>query len=75
MNVPHSFVVNDGEALRKMLEQDMGIGIKSVWNASESLKSGLLVEVMPEFPLAIDVSIWLLYPESSDYCTESSCHD
>jgi DNA-binding transcriptional LysR family regulator len=62
VSVPHSFVVNDGEALRNMLEQGLGIGIKSVWNASESLKSGRLVEVMPEFPLAIDVSIWLLYP-------------
>lgn len=62
INVPHSFMVNDGEALRKMLEQGLGIGIKSVWNASESLKSGLLVEVLPEFPLMVDVSIWLLYP-------------
>ena len=62
VSVPRSFVVNDGEALRKMLEQGMGIGIKSVWNASESLKSGLLVEVMPEFPLVTETSIWLLYP-------------
>lgn len=62
ISVPHSFVVNDGEALRKMLEQGLGIGIKSVWNASESLKSGLLVEVLSDFPLDVDVSIWLLYP-------------
>ena len=45
-----------------MLEQGMGIGVKSVWNASESLKSGLLVEVLPEFPLLTEASIWLLYP-------------
>ena len=62
VSVPHSFVVNDGEALRKMLEQGLGIGIKSVWNASESLKSGLLVEVLPDFPLVTEASIWLLYP-------------
>ena len=62
ISVPRSFVVNDGEALRKMLEQGMGIGIKSVWNASESLKAGLLVEVLPEFPLITEASIWLLYP-------------
>lgn len=62
ISVPHSFMVNDGEALRKMLEQGLGIGIKSVWNASESLKSGLLVEVLTDFPLMVDVSIWLLYP-------------
>ena len=62
VNVPRSFVVNDGEALRKMLEQGMGIGIKSIWNASESLKSGLLVEVLPAFPLVTASAIWILYP-------------
>lgn len=62
VNVPRSFVVNDGEAMRKMIERGMGIGIKSVWNASESLKSGLLVEVLPEFPLVTEASLWLLYP-------------
>ncbi|MEO1444829.1 MAG: LysR family transcriptional regulator [Cyanobacteria bacterium J06635_11] len=62
ISMPRSFVVNDGEAMRKMLEHGMGIGLKSVWNASESLKSGLLVEVLPEFPLITEASIWLLYP-------------
>lgn len=62
VSVPRSFVVNDGEAMRKMIEQGMGIGMQSVWTASESLKSGLLVEVLPDFPLVTDVSIWLLYP-------------
>lgn len=62
ITVPRSFAVNDGEALRKLLEQGMGIGIKSVWNASESLQSGLLVEVLPQFPLVTETSLWLLYP-------------
>ncbi|MEO1393387.1 MAG: LysR substrate-binding domain-containing protein [Cyanobacteria bacterium J06634_5] len=60
--MPRSFVVNDGEAMRKMIEHGMGIGRKSVWNASDSLKSGALVEVLPEFPLVTEASIWLLYP-------------
>ena len=62
ISVPNSFTVNDGEAMRNMLELGMGIGIKSVWNASESLKSGLLVEVLPEFPLVTEASLWVLYP-------------
>ena len=62
ISAPRSFTVNDGEAMRKMLEQGMGIGLKSMWNASASLKSGLLVEVLPEFPLVTEASIWLLYP-------------
>lgn len=62
VSVSYSSTVNDGEAMRKMIEHGMGIGMKSVWNASKSLKSGLLVEVLPEFPLLTEASIWLLYP-------------
>ncbi|MEL6930451.1 MAG: LysR substrate-binding domain-containing protein [Cyanobacteria bacterium J06600_6] len=62
ISVAFSNTVNDGEAMRQMLEQGMGIGMKSVWNASESLKSGRLVEVLSEFSLVTEASIWLLYP-------------
>ena len=62
VSVPRSFTINDGEAMRNLIEQGIGIGIKSLWNASESLKSGLLVEVLPDFPLVTAASIWLLYP-------------
>lgn len=62
VSVPRSLVVNDGEAMRKMIEHGMGIGRKSVWNVSESLKSGLLVEVLPAFPLVTEAAIWILYP-------------
>lgn len=64
VNVPRSFAVNDGEAMRIMIENGMGIGMKSVWNARESLRAGLLVEVLPEFPLVTEASIWALYPSS-----------
>jgi DNA-binding transcriptional LysR family regulator len=62
VRVPRSFAINDGEAMRNMIEQGMGIGIKSLWNASESLKVGRLVQVMPAFPLTTSAAIWLLYP-------------
>lgn len=62
ISVPSSNIVNDGEAMRSMLEGGMGIGVKSIWNASESLKNGALVEVLPNFPLVTDTAIWALYP-------------
>lgn len=62
-NIPHIYSVNDGEAMRILIEQGLGIGIKSLWNASESLKSGCLVEVLPDFPLMTQSSIWALYPK------------
>ncbi|MEL7068791.1 MAG: substrate binding domain-containing protein [Cyanobacteria bacterium J06581_3] len=62
LSISYSSTVNDGEAMRKMIEQGMGIGRKSFWNASASLKSGLLVEVLPKYPLITEAAIWLLYP-------------
>ena len=62
VSVPRSLTINDGEAMRHAIENGMGIGIKSVWNASKSLKSGRLVEVLPNFPLVTEASIWALYP-------------
>lgn len=59
---PHSFVVNDGEAMRYMIESGLGIGMKSLWNAGDSLKSGRLVGVLPEYPLTTESDIWALYP-------------
>ncbi len=62
VSVSRTCVVNDGEAMRAMIENGMGIGVKSVWNAYQSLRSGRLVEVLPDFPLVTESSIWALYP-------------
>ncbi len=54
--------VNDGEAMRIAIEAGLGIGVKSVWNAYQSLRSGALVEVLPEHSLLTRTAIWALYP-------------
>ena len=59
---PQSVSVNDGVAMRMMVEDGMGIGLKSLWNVGESLKSGRLVQILPEFQLITESSIWALYP-------------
>ncbi len=59
---PRSFVVNDGEAMRQMIESGLGLGIKSAWNVNCALRAGRLVRVLPEFPLITESSIWALYP-------------
>lgn len=60
--VPRSFTANDGEATRAMIENGLGIGISSLWNAGPSLDSRRLVEVLPDFPLITESAIWALYP-------------
>lgn len=63
IQLPRSIVVNDGEAMRSMIESGMGMGLKSVWNVHQSLASGQLREVLPDYPLRTESSIWALYPK------------
>ncbi len=56
--------VDNGEALRDACTQGLGITINSTWSAYQELKRGDLVEVLPEFPLVSDTSIWAVYPSS-----------
>ena len=64
INPPRSIVVNDGEAMRTLIESGMGIGIQSHWIASEHLKDGRLVQVLRHSPLATESAIWALYPSN-----------
>ena len=56
-----TIVVNDGEAMRLLIENGAGIGIKSMWNAVQSLDKGKLVQVLAEHPLITQSEISLLY--------------
>ena len=50
--------------MRTLIESGMGIGIQSHWIASEHLRSGRLVPVLPDQPLATESAIWALYPSN-----------
>ncbi len=56
--------VDNGEALRDACVQGLGITINSTWSAYQQLKCKDLVEVLPEFPLVSETSIWVVYPSS-----------
>jgi len=60
----NTLAVNDGEAMRLLIESGMGIGIKSMWNAQQSLTSGKLIEVLADYPLITESSLWVLYPSN-----------
>ena len=55
-------VLNEGEAMRQFIESGGGIGIKSLWNAASSLRSGALIEVLAGQPLVTRSAIWMVYP-------------
>ena len=64
VTVSSPVVVNDGEAMRDLIESGLGIGVVSTWIASEPLEAGRLVNVLPDFPLVTESSIWALYPSN-----------
>ena len=64
VTVPRSVVVNDGEALRALIESGLGLGVQSYWIASEQLRRGRLVQVLADYPLETASAIWALYPSN-----------
>lgn len=59
---PRTILVNDGEAMRAMVENGLGVGVASLWSCHWSLRNGDLVEVLPDTPLLTESAIWALYP-------------
>ena len=55
-------IVDDGEAMRALVEDGAGIALKSLWNVAESLRAGRLVTVLPEHPTITRTAIWAIYP-------------
>jgi DNA-binding transcriptional LysR family regulator len=56
--------VDNGEAARDACTAGIGITICSVWCAYEQLRSGELVRILKQQPLASDTAIWAVYPSS-----------
>lgn len=56
--------MDNGEAVRDACVAGLGITICSVWCAYEQLRSGELVQVLKDQPLASDTAIWAVYPSS-----------
>ncbi|MEM1175644.1 MAG: LysR family transcriptional regulator [Pseudomonadota bacterium] len=54
--------VNDGEAMRSLTEQGLGISVQSRWIARQHLDDGRFIALMTDRPLATESAIWALYP-------------
>jgi len=60
----HIVRMDNGEAVRDACIAGLGITICSVWCAYEQLRSGELVQILKDEPLASDTAIWAVYPSS-----------
>jgi len=42
-----------------------GISLNSIWSIHEELRTGQLVEVLPQYKVEDDAALWLMYPKSN----------
>jgi DNA-binding transcriptional LysR family regulator len=58
--------INDGGAVRDAASAGLGIALMATWCASDELRSGALVPILPEYPLISTQTLWALYPSSRE---------
>ncbi|WP_298835821.1 LysR family transcriptional regulator [uncultured Roseobacter sp.] len=58
-------IVNDGLTQARVTREGAGISINSLWAVHRELKEGSLVRVLPDYTLAENPALWLIYPKSN----------
>ncbi|MEX0350685.1 MAG: LysR substrate-binding domain-containing protein [Paracoccaceae bacterium] len=58
-------IMDDGHSQRVATIAGAGISINSVWSVHQDLVSGRLVRVLPEYQVAQDTVLWLVYPKAN----------
>jgi len=59
-----NFRTDSGEAMRDACASGLGLSVNATWGAYKHLKSGELVPVLEDYPLATGAAIWAVYPSS-----------
>ncbi|MEM6710065.1 MAG: LysR family transcriptional regulator [Pseudomonadota bacterium] len=58
-------VCDDGATMRAAAKAGVGIAMNSWWNVYDDLRDGSLVRVLPDYEVADESAIWLVYPRSN----------
>lgn len=62
VKVMGNFECNNGEAIREAAISGLGVALKATWDITSALKSGHLVTILDDYPIASDTSVWAIYP-------------
>jgi DNA-binding transcriptional LysR family regulator len=55
-------ITNSSEVIRETVIAGLGIALRSTWDIGEELKSGKLVQVLPEYEGSRNVALSAVYP-------------
>ncbi|MGD1465589.1 LysR family transcriptional regulator [Vibrio harveyi] len=64
MRASGSFRTDNGDAMRDACIDGLGVSINSIWSVYKQLQKGDLVEILQDYPLVMNASIWAVYPSS-----------
>ncbi|CAH1528417.1 MULTISPECIES: LysR family transcriptional regulator [Vibrio] len=64
MRASGSFRTDNGDAMRDACIDGLGVSINSIWSVYKQLQAGELVEILEDYPLVMNASIWAVYPSS-----------
>lgn len=62
IKTPNYLRMDNGEAVRDACIQGCGITLTATWCSYPYLKSGELVQLLQDYPLATDCALWAVYP-------------
>lgn len=63
---PHCRIfVDDGASMRLATIEGLGISTNVDWSVAHSVAAGELIRVLPEWKVADDVALWLVYPKTN----------
>lgn len=60
-----ALTLNDGQSLKAATRAGAGICAGSLWLVHDALSDGTLTRVLPDWQLADDTALWLLYPQAN----------
>lgn len=58
-------IIDDGQSHKVATRAGAGIAAHSLWSVHEALASGELIRVLPEYTLAGEAALWLIYPKTN----------
>ncbi|WP_340588857.1 LysR family transcriptional regulator [Erythrobacter alti] len=58
-------ILDDGASQRLATKAGLGISLNARWNVDRELRDGSLVTVLPDWKVAGDRALWLVYPKSN----------
>ncbi|MEL7115111.1 MAG: LysR substrate-binding domain-containing protein [Pseudomonadota bacterium] len=58
-------IINDGLSHKLATLAGSGISINSLWSVQSELRSGALVRVLPDWAVAAETLLWLIYPQAN----------